>query len=253
MIPIAPISFLFLLMVVGVPVAGFALVLFWVVWLGHRWVARGRGQVLSRPGIWLWLVCALTLAANGWTLFLAYKFWQISVEIEQAAVNREARSRFILPVEFRYGEIVVPAGSRIERYDPYDNGEPDRPLGLSGLRTARFPHPIRIAGVEAIALQAFPPVLELASDQAIGPLHVHVDEQGWVPSPGGRAMACRSGMLARFEVPPSPEANFAERLSQELEHGLPDGPKADFHPGGWLFTGCEPGGPIGIPDVAAEP
>ena len=59
---------------------------------------------------------------------------------DQAAV-RASRERFVLPQDFQYGELLIPAGSLINRQDPFDQGEPGRPPAFHGLAAVRFAQP----------------------------------------------------------------------------------------------------------------
>ncbi len=98
-----------------------------------------------RPGLVAIRCGALTFALDLWTGILIYDAIGISHEVHQQTLNRAARQDFVLERDFQYGELWIPAGSQIQRYDPFDNGEKDLPLALRGLRAVHFPHPLQVA------------------------------------------------------------------------------------------------------------
>jgi hypothetical protein len=122
--------------------------LFW--WLRHR-----HTPASERPPFWHWpvvVVAILALAGDLWGLVLARKLVQIEEAVTLRAHYRESRQRFVLPEDFRYGEQLFPKGTLINRYDAFDNGERQRPLGLRGLSAARFTQPVQIAGAWVSAI-----------------------------------------------------------------------------------------------------
>ena len=162
---------------------------------------------------------------------------------DQAAV-RASRERFVLPQDFQYGELLIPAGSLINRQDPFDQGEPGRPLALHGLAAVRFAQPVEVAGVWASALQTVPARVELAQNQAVGPVYsVSSRTQQWERNRVKPTMACKKGQIAVFMVPHIPHDAQAE-----VGKPPPDGPDARFLPSQWMFRHCENG-----PAIALEP
>ena len=162
---------------------------------------------------------------------------------DRAAV-RASRERFVLPQDFQYGELLIPAGSLINRQDPFDQGEPGRPLALHGLAAVRFAQPVEVAGVWASALQTVPARVELAQNQTVGPVYsVSSRTQQWERNRVKPTMACKKGQIAVFMVPHIPHDAQAE-----VGKPPPDGPDARFLPSQWMFRHCENG-----PAIALEP
>lgn len=203
--------------------------------LPHKWLLTPRA---------LQVLIGVALLCNAWTgvrLYLAHsaqQAWQDSAGV------RASRERFVLPQDFQYGEILIPAGSLINRRDPFDKGEPGRPLALHGLQAVRFAQPVEIAGVSASALQVLPARVELAQDQHLGPVYRYDNaSQSWVPNTVISGLACKKGQIALFQVPHVPYD-----VQAELGKPAPDGPDARFLPSQWLFRTCENG-----PAIALEP
>ncbi|WP_370679089.1 hypothetical protein [Comamonas sp. GB3 AK4-5] len=221
---------------------------------GLLWWSRHRHLTAAqRPRFWrpTTIVLALLVLAGGiWGGVLLWKMQQISHQVELRAHYRQSRQQFVLPQDFQYGELVIPQGSLVNRYDPFDNGEPQRPLGLRGLRTVRFPHPVQVAGVWATAMETGPTRLELARDQSISPVF-HFDSKAnngygaWVKDPKRSHLACKQGEYAWFEVPLIPYD-----IQEEFGKPGPDGPEARFRPSQWTVTRCESDwGPIEVKPV----
>lgn len=126
---------------------------------GRERMARHKRKLLVGG-----LFVALIDLVYGYVLYDSYKTY---LEIKEEGINREKRARFTLPHATWHGELLIPAGTQIVRYDAFDNGEPDRPQKLTGLISARFPEPILIADAWAIAIQHTGGELELARDQTI--------------------------------------------------------------------------------------
>ncbi|MFN3438318.1 MAG: hypothetical protein ACK41V_11535 [Acidovorax sp.] len=201
----------------------------------QKWLLNPRAlQVLIAAT----LVCDVGLGMRFYLSHSAQQAWQ-----DSAAV-RASRERFVLPQDFQYGEILIPAGSLINRRDPFDKGEPQRPVALHGLEAVRFAQPVEIAGVWASALQILPMRVELAQDQRLGPMYRYDSaSQSWVPNTVISGMACKKGQMAVFQVPHVPYD-----VQAEVGKPAPDGPDARFLPSQWLFRSCENG-----PAIALEP
>ena len=236
----APLNFLFstLLPLLGLLLTS-ALLLYaaYVRWVDvpHKWLLTRRAlQILGGVA----LVGLLVLVLQLYLSHSAKQTWQ------DGAGLRASRARFVLPQDFQYGELLIPAGSLINCNDPFDHGEPGRPLALYGLQAVRFAQPVEIAGVWTSALQTVPVKLELAQDQTVGPLHRFDNaSQTWELHPLVPALACKKGQMAVFHVP-----HIAYDVQAELGKPAPDGPQARFLPSQWLFRGCENG-----PAIAMEP
>jgi hypothetical protein len=214
-------------------------------WLRHRHLAAAQRPRFWRPST---IALGLLVLAGGiWGLVLLWKMQQISHQVELRAHYRQSREQFVLPQDFQYGELVIPQGSLINKYDAFDNGEPQRPLGLRGLQSVRFPHAVQVAGVWATAMETSPARLELARDQKISPVF-HFDREAndgygaWVKDPRRSHLACKQGEHAWFEAPLIPYD-----IQAEFAKPGPDGPAARFKPSQWAVTRCESDwGPITV-------
>ncbi|GAB2460443.1 hypothetical protein GCM10027082_09040 [Comamonas humi] len=213
----------------------------------YLWRARkgGVADFFTWPTVAL---AVLALACDVWTGYLLHMNAAIEREMALKAHYRESRRHFVLPQDFQYGELRIPKGSLIDRYDPYDNGTPE-PLGLRGLRTVRFPHPVQVAGVWAVAMQAHPGRLELAHDQNIGPVVHHGGGRldSWVVDTSRPTLDCRKGEVALFHVP-----LIDYDIQTEFGKPGPDGPAARFKPSQWRVTGCSQG-PIEVAPAYTGP
>lgn len=217
----------------------------WLLLRGLLWWRRHRRAPSSgRPPFWRWpvvLVAILALAGDLWGLVLAHKLAQIEEAVTLRAHYRESRQRFVLPEDFRYGEQLFPQGTLINRYDAFDNGERQRPLGLRGLNAARFVQPVRIAGAWVSAIDS--QTVELARDQRLGPVfHFDPDAEpgygAWVVDTKRAYLECRKGDIARLHVP-----LIAYDIQAEFLVGAPDGPEARYRPSQWGFIDCQAGKP----------
>ena len=207
----------------------------YVRWLDvpHKWLLTRRS---------LQVLCAVALVLDALLLVQLYLPHSARQARADGAAVRASRERFVLPRDYQYGELLIPAGSLINRNDPFDKGEPDRPLALHGLEAVRFAQPVELAGVWASALQTVPMRVELAQDQTIGPVYRYDSaSQGWALHTLVPAMACRKGQVAVFQVPPIPYD-----VQAEVGRPAPDGPQARFAPSQWLFRNCENGPPVSV-------
>lgn len=190
------------------------------------------------------ILIAVALLCNAWTGVRMYLSHSTQQARQDGVTVRASRERFVLPQDYQYGELTIPAGSLINRADPFDKGEPNRPIALHGLEAVRFAQPVEVAGVWARALQIVPMRVELAQDQRLGPLHRYdIATQTWVPNTVISGLACKAGQMAVFQVPP-----IAYDVQAEVGKPAPDGPAARFMPSQWLFRGCENG-----PAIALQP
>lgn len=207
-----------------------------------RWVNLPHKWLLTRRA--LQVLCGVAFLCNA----LIVLQWYLSHSARQArldgAVVRASRERFVLPQDFQYGELLIPAGSLINRNDPFDKGEQGKPLALHGLESVRFAQPVQVAGAWVSALQTTPVRLELAQDQNLGPVYrFDSNSQGWVEHKLVPALACRKGQMAVFQVPP-----IAYDVQAEVGKPAPDGAEARFRPSEWLLRACENG-----PAIAVQP
>lgn len=207
-----------------------------------RWIESPHKWLLTPRALAALIVIALLCDAwLGIRLYQAHRGQQVA---RDSAAIRASRERFVLPQDSQYGELIIPAGSLINRNDPFDKGEPDRPLSLRGLEAVRFSQPVQVAGVWASALQTLPARVELAQDQKLGPLHRYdTATQSWVRNTVIAGLACRKGQFAVFQVPHVPYD-----VQAEVGKPAPDGPDARFLPSQWLLRTCENG-----PAITVEP
>ena len=214
-------SFLLLFLLVVLPaIAVVGTIVIVLMCVHSKWVNGASWWPFKSKRVVYFVVLPLVLLDAG-ALLGAWQSHELSIELEDQRVRREARKDFVLKQEFQYGELLIPVGSRIKRHDPFDEGEPERPLKLTGLMAVRFPQPLDVAGVSAIAFNTYPGIIELANDQTI------------------QGVQCKKGNMAKFEVPSDPLDAIAE-FGKEA----PDGPKANFWPSQWRFIGCADGHPI---------
>ena len=209
----------------------------YVRWLDvpHKWLLTRRS---------LQVLCAVALVLDALLLVQLYLPHSARQARADGAAVRASRERFVLPQDYQYGELLIPAGSLINRNDPFDKGEPDRPLALHGLEAVRFAQPVEVAGVWASALQATPARVELAQNQTVGPVYsVNSRTQRWERNRVKPTMACKKGQIAVFMVPHIPHD-----VQAEVGKPPPDGPDARFLPSQWMFRHCENG-----PAIALEP
>jgi hypothetical protein len=253
MIPVPLLSLPQLLLLLLVPLLGGALTL-GLLGRALYWRLARRGGIAEFFTRSTLALTALAVACNLWTGYLYYLSARLDREIALKTHYRESRSRFVLAQDFRYGELLIPKGSLIDRHDAFDNGEPQRPLGLRGLRAVRFPHPVQVAGVWAIAMEAYPARLELAHDQRIGPV-LRFDREAedgygaWVTDASRPTLACRRGEVALFEAP-----SIDYDIAAEFSRPGPDGPAARFRPSQWTVRECESDrGPIEVPPAYTGP
>ncbi|MBP9640869.1 MAG: hypothetical protein KBE17_06745 [Acidovorax sp.] len=210
----------------------------------YRWVDVPQKWLLT-PGALIGMVVVAVLC-NGWLGVRMYLSQSAQQAWHDSAAVRASRERFVLPQDFQYGELLVPAGSLINRTDPLDRGAPTSPLALHGLDAVRFPQPVVVAGVLVNAMQVLPMRLELAENQRIGPAYRYdTASQNWVPNKVVPYLNCKKGQIATFQVP-----HIAYDVAAEVGKAPPDGPLARFAPSQWLFKACEAAPPVTVQEAA---
>ena len=238
MIPAPILSLPALLLLLAPAIAG--LLSLWLVMHWMLWRRKARHAITTTSAFWTWpivLLTALAVAGDIWGLVLGHELLLTKERIEQENHYRQQRQNFILPKDFQYGEQTFPKGTLINRYDPFDNGEPQRPLGLRGLSAARFPEPIRIAGAWVNAIDTHGE-LELARNQHLSPVY-HFDPNvrppygDWVIDPSRPYLDCHTGDIVHYHAP-----LIDYDIEAEFTTGAPDGVLARFRPSQWGFTEC---------------
>lgn len=210
-----------------------------------RWVEVSQKWLLTRPA--LVALMATALLCNAWLGVRVYQSQNAKQAWQDSAALRASRERFVLPQDFQYGELLVPAGSLINRSDPFDRGERTRPLALYGMDAVRFPQPTEVAGVLANALQTLPMRVELAENKRMGPVYRYDNaSQSWVPNKVVPYINCKKGQLATFQVP-----HIDYDVQAEVGKPPPDGANARFAPSQWLFKTCETAPPITVQPAPA--
>ena len=232
-------SLLHFLLTVLVPLLGVVLAAALLVYGVYvRWFDAPQKWVLAPRA--LQVLCAVAVLCNAVLLWQMYGAKSARQARQDSAAVRASRERFVLPRDFQYGELLIPAGSLINRQDPFDQGEPNRSLALHGLEAVRFAQPVEVAGVWASALQTTPARVELAQHQTVGPVYsVNSRTQRWERNRVKPTMACKKGQIAVFQVPHIPYDAPAE-----VGKPPPDGPNARFLPSQWMFLRCENGPPV---------
>lgn len=244
MIPIGPISLLFIILFVFIPLIGgvLTLILFAkavIFWLKHKKLSV---QFFSKKIIYL---SVITLICDICAVCVFYFFTSIEYEFELKSYYKEQRSHFILSQDYQYGELLVPKGSLISRNDAFDNGEPQLPVSLRGLKAIRFPHPVKVAGIWIIAME--PPRLELAQDQYVIPVGrsntgTTINQHHSKHHKQQSLVTCSRGDLVVVDIP-----SIEYDIIKEFGKPEPDGPNARFRPSEWIITDCEKGqGPIEV-------
>lgn len=210
----------------------------------YRWVDVPQKWLLT-PGAVAGMIVVAVLC-NGWLGVKMYLSQSAQQAWHDSAAVRASRERFVLPQDFQYGELLIPAGSLVNRSDPFDRGDPTRPLALHGMDAVRFPQPVEVAGVQVIALQVLPMRMELADNQRIGPVYRYdTASQSWVPNKVVPYINCKKGQIATFQVP-----HIDYDVRAEVGKAPPDGPNARFAPSQWLFKTCEAAPPVTVQPAA---
>ena len=249
MIPGPLISWPFLLMVFVLPLLGglVAIGLLVRAWYFHRHGQGGWGAFFN----WKVRLCtAFVVLVAAWVGVLIYKTTEFKREFAIESWKRGSRAQFVLDRDFQYGEFTVPKGTLVNRRDVFDNGEPQRPLGLRGLDALQFPEPVQLAGLWVDVLETSPGRMRLTADQRISPVyHSDPDSGDWVVDPSRPFIDCKAGEVAWFNTP-----LIDYDIQAEFTTGEPDGAAARFKPSQWQFTHCESDwGPMEIKPAFAEP
>jgi hypothetical protein len=238
MIPIQPFSFFAIFLLFIVPLIGVVLTLGLLVKAIFFWrkKAQKRVRFFSQKTLFIML---LALICDLWAGYLFYMTASVEYEIVLKEHYKESRRHFVLSQDAQYGELLIPKGSLISRYDAFDNGEPQLPLSLRGLQAVRFPHPVQVAGIWVTAIE--PPRMELAWDQHIGPVMRFdpKEENGygkWVYDTKHPTIACSRGDIVLLEIP-----LIDYDIEKEFGKPEPDGANARFRLSEWGVQECEKG------------
>lgn len=180
---------------------------------------------------------------NLWNFYALYIYKMIVAEVHHKAQNREKRSRFILPVDYKFDQFIFPKYSQINSYNIHDNGEDYRYLTLTGLDAAIFPYPVVIANVKAIAFRKESDhtfLLQLSEDQQISSVYEPTSKNARF----GRSMQknqqrCKKDQIAEFSPSDDyyPDTNYSDEHWITLENET-------FNPKKWIFKQCYTAPPI---------
>ncbi|CAI3123233.1 hypothetical protein MWMV18_MWMV18_00442 [Acinetobacter calcoaceticus] len=238
MIPVQLFSFFAIFLLFIVPLIGVVLTLGLLVKVLFFWRKKAQKPVrfFSQKTLFITL---LALICDLWAGYLFYMTASVKYEIALKEHYKESRSHFVLSQDAQYGELLIPKGSLISRYDAFDNGEPQLPLSLRGLQAVRFPHPVQVAGMWVTAME--PPRMELAWDQHVGPvMRFDPNEENgygkWVYDTKHPTIACFRGDIVLLEIP-----LIDHDIAKEFGKPEPDGPNARFRPSEWGVQECEKG------------
>lgn len=241
MIPAAPLSFLFLFVILSpliwVVFAAFALYILLKIFYQRVKFGRAIKSQLSKKRK---IFFSIFVLLSAWTAYIFTTADQIRQELNQKENNKIKRSQFILPVDYKFDEFIFPQGSKINLDNVHDNGEQYRYLTLTELEAVIFPRPVLIAGVRAIAFRqesgnSF--LLQLSEDQKITPVYKSIynkEKQIREIKVVKASEFCQKGQMAEFipieDYYPNPEYDEAGRwITLEDEK---------FAPSEWRFTGC---------------
>lgn len=144
-------------------------------------------------------------------------------------------TNFVINEDYRYGDLLFPKGSMIDRDD------------RKGLRSARFPEPIALIGLKISALEAYPLRLELAEDAMISPVYelqyeAESNKMIWVKDQTGKSIACQKGDVALF-------VDLSNAADQRLQYRKQD-EDVHFVPEEWQFVKCETNYVIKVPSAS---
>lgn len=203
-----------------------------LVWIRRRirLARQGRVAPLSWRGSLL-LCIALAYAAMVAALWI--NIWLQQRGQDALDANLLARRYVTVQADAPFGEVLLPAGTRLLRDDPLDPGTPDWPVTLRAVQAMRFPVPQAIDGTWATAVQTVPPLMELAQPQRFT-----VQADGLTL---GQEMQCNTGWIAQFQLPE--DQRYREDWQRD---GLPP---ESFQPSRWLFETCFEGSSILVPTL----
>ena len=213
-----------------------------VICVAHKakisvWQQFFKRKILAGFSIFIFVLTGILLVVACEILSVKQALNHFSESYDEKQHYQKMRRNFVLEHDHQYGEFIFPEGTLINRYDPSDDGEETYPLILSGFQKARFAEPIQVAGVMASAIDGS--WVELAEDQAIGPVHFYSSKfgeyGGWMVDRTTPTIFCRKGSVALFEKPSGPSFN----IDDEYWWKAKDGAEAYFKPSEWQFRYCD--------------
>ncbi|HED34594.1 MAG TPA: hypothetical protein ENJ08_10330 [Gammaproteobacteria bacterium] len=192
-----------------VSITGTLILLYLTLWLADF------SALLAAHEVKLTVFIVAVLIMDLLSLFYAYIIYKIFAETSRNLKNKKALEAFVLKEEYQYGDVLLPAGTKITRYDPYDStGDKERASRLTGLISAEFPSPIKVASVWASAIET-DGLLRLSRNQRIS------------------GVFCRTNQMVRFHVP---SVGYNDTRDPEIKQGEPD---VRLMTAQWVFWECE--------------
>ena len=244
------------------PLLGAISVFIWLTYglakLYQRYIGKNSQQAgtenttLKSPRSKKWIAFVIfTLIVNSWNIYLSYIFYNINQQIMTQEKNKDKRSRFILSQDFQHDQFLFPKGTLVNLYNVHDTGKNFEPLSLYGLKKAKFPTPVFMAGVwtDTIDLNSdFGILLQLSKDQQIAPLYKQDGKGGYVKDKQRYQVSCQQGQLAKFTVTdgyyPTPDYDKEDWYADQTPL---------FKPAQWLFVECESAPPIVLDPPYPQP
>lgn len=194
-------------------------------WLWWHWCARqGRprpplswtSRILAGVMLVYVLLCATLLAE----IFIS------DALSERRELRWKARQYLTLSSPQPFGEIILPAGSLVNREEPRIPGTENSPISFDRVTAVRLPHPLSVAGVAWQAFRVDPAVVELAEPATFRVLE---------GEHAGQVQHCEAGWLVTFHTPSS---------SDDLPETVSDETAPVFQPSRWRFRSCFEGSPL---------
>lgn len=196
-----------------------------LLWWGWRlWHVRcGRPRPPLR--IWQWeLAVCLSILPIATLVGLAQITW-VDHRQERQRTAQQRLTHITLERPVVWGDIVLPAGSHIQREAPQGaekrGGQPD----LRGLKEIRFPHPVQLGDIWVNALSVYHQVL------------LELDRPYEFSAPGRRNVRCEPGNMVQMTAGEQPRS-FDKNLFPRRLNGLV---LED-----WVFDACFISTPISV-------
>lgn len=250
MIPIGIGGLIIFLIFISTSAIGVLLIIFWISYYRKK----SRKAKLGTPSpvkkmhpIFLTFIFLLTLLFNSFNAYIIYAIAKMEYEDHKIKKHKDKRSRLVLSESVKIDEFTFPKGTLVNLHDVYDEGdEIGPPFNLSGLRRARFTHPVKIAGIWTHAYEyqrSYAIRLELSKDQIIGPIVRNSLQYASSPHETRHGetstVLCKQGQIARFKLPQDYYPDT--RYSIENWNTRPD---PVFKPSLWILEECQDNGPI---------
>lgn len=244
MIPMGVMSIPQFILMFVFPLLGAISIFVWLIYGLSKLVQRNAARFSNhqpkskKPRSKKWIAFLIfTLIVNSWNVYMSFRLYGIGQQIMTQEKNKDKRSRFILMQDFQHDQFLFPKGTLVNLYNVHDTGKNFEPLSLYGLKKAKFPTPVYIAGVwtDTIDLNSdFDILLQLSKDQQIAPLYKQDGKGGYVKDKQRYQVSCQQRQLAKFTVTdgyyPTPDYDKEDWYADQTPL---------FKPAQWLFVGCQ--------------